>query len=62
VHLQAARLLQLHIETSPKAIGAYLGVTPDYVRRLWARYTLEELRQIPEDEALQILATMRQRS
>lgn len=57
--LQIAKLMQMHKETHPDRVGAFFGVGRHWAARLWNRFTAEEIRNIPDEEALGILARMR---
>lgn len=50
---QMARLLQLHYETHPLRIAERLGVTRQYVTRVWSETPPEEM--APVDESLRAL-------
>lgn len=45
---EMARLLQLHVETHPDRIARRFGVTPRYVRQLWARYPMSEMASLSD--------------
>lgn len=59
MQLQMARLMELHKLTDPKRIGAFFGVTPQWARRLWNRFTREEMREVSEEEVFGILVQIR---
>ena len=49
---QMARLLQIHKQTHPKRIAQRYGVSDEFVRELWSKYSLEEM--APLSEALEV--------
>lgn len=58
-YLEAARLYQLWLDLNPKRIAARFGWQRDHVRRVWLQHTLEQLRSVTEEQALQIMVEMR---
>lgn len=55
-----ARLVQLHRQTHPARIAGILGVTANYVQRIWAQTTLPEMPST--QEALEALTVLRGKS
>ena len=56
-HKVMARLMQLHLQTHPKKIGATFGVHAQYVRSRWRMMPLQEMASLAE--ALATLERMR---
>jgi hypothetical protein len=51
--------MQLHKDAHPARVSGFFGVTAQWTRRLWNRFTPEEIRSVSDEEALGILARIR---
>lgn len=55
-HRLMARLMELHLRTHPKRVGAKFGVNAKYVRQLWCSMSVQEMASL--NDALSELERM----